>query len=50
MSEFYDNTFTMYIGMTNGERPAFKQYLNGTDNWMAYIYGFIGSLIMYIRI
>ena len=48
MSEFYGNTFTMYIGMTNRERPAFKQYLNGTGNWMAYIYGFIGPLIMYI--
>ena len=42
MSDFYVNTFTMYVGMTKGQRPAFKQYLNGSGNWTAYMYEIFG--------
>ena len=45
MSGFYTNAFAMYVGMTKGQRPAFKQYLNGNSNWFAYIYGFIGGYL-----
>ena len=44
MSKFYANTFTIYVGMTKGHRPAFKQYLNGSGDWTAYMYGIIGRL------
>ena len=47
MSDFYVNTFTMYVGMTKGQRPAFKQYLNGSGDWTAYIYGIFGRLNLY---
>ena len=42
MSDFYVNTFTMYVGMTKGQRPAFKQYLSGSGDWTAYMYGIFG--------
>ena len=45
MSGFYTNAFAIYVGMTKGQRPAFKQYLNGSSNWFAYIYGFIGEYL-----
>ena len=45
MSGFYTNAFAIYVGMTKGQRPAFKQYLNGSSNWFAYIYGFIGQYL-----
>ena len=45
MSGFYTNTFTMYMGVTKGQRPAFKQYLNGNSSWFAYIYRFIGDYL-----
>ena len=44
MSKFYANTFTIYVGMTKGQRPAFKQYLNGSGDWTAYMYGMLGRL------
>ena len=45
MSQFYADTLMMYVGMTKGQRPAFKQYLNRSSNWMAYIYGLIGAYL-----
>ena len=30
--------------MTKGQRPAFKQYLNGSGDWTAYMYGMLGRL------
>ena len=42
MSNFYANTFTMYVGMTKGKRPAFKQYLGGNGKQTAYMYGIFG--------
>ena len=45
MSEFYVDTLAMYVGMTRGQRPAFKQYLDGSSNWKAYIYGLIGGYL-----
>ena len=39
MSEFYANTFTFYVGMTKGQNPAFKHYINGSNTWIAYIHG-----------
>ena len=45
MSGFHTNAFTIYVGMTKGQRPAFKQYLNGSSNWIAYIYGWIGEYL-----
>ena len=45
MSGFYTNTFTMYMGITKGQRPAFKQYLNGNSSWFAYMYRFIGDYL-----
>ena len=45
MSQFYVDTLAMYVGMTKGQRPAFKQYLNGSSNWMVYIYGLIGGYL-----
>ena len=44
MSKFYANTFTIYVWMTKGQRPAFKQYLNGSGEWTAYMYGMFGRL------
>jgi len=31
-SDIHLNTFTMYISLTKGQRPAFKQFLSGGDN------------------
>ena len=42
MSGFYANAFTMYVGMTKAQRPAFKQFLDGRKKWAAYIYGIFG--------
>ena len=39
MSEFYANTFTFYVGMTKGQNPGFKHYVNGSNTWIAYIHG-----------
>ena len=38
-SEFYANTFTFYVGMTKGQNPGFKHYINGSNTWIAYIHG-----------
>ena len=48
MSDFYANTFTMYVGMTKGQEPAFIQYLSGDGKWIAYIYGIFGKYAKYI--
>ena len=42
LSNFYANTFTMYVGMTKGKRPAFKQYLGNNNKWAVYMYGIFG--------
>ena len=47
MSDFYTNTFTMYVGITRGEESAFKQYLSGCDKWTAFMYGLFGKYAKY---
>ena len=32
MSNFLTNTFSLYVGMTKGQRPAFKKFISGTHN------------------
>ena len=48
MSDFYGNTFTMYVGMTGGQEPAFQQYLSGYGKVIAYIYGTFGKYAKYL--
>ena len=48
MSDFHANTFTMYVGMTKGENPAFKQYLGGNHKWIVYMYGVFGRFTPFI--
>ena len=48
MSDFYGNTFSMYVGMTGGQEPAFQQYLSGYGKLIAYIYGMFGKYTKYL--
>ena len=38
MSKFLTNTFNFYVGMTKGQRPAFKKYISNSWKWTAYLH------------
>ena len=48
MSNFYVNTFTMYVGMTGGKELAFKQYLSGYSKLGAGMFGMFGKYSHYM--
>ena len=48
MSDFFVDTFTMFVGMTKGENPAFKQCLSGSGKLAARMYGIFGKYVIKI--